>query len=159
MTTQRRRRVWVDSFIDQAGSAASGFDEVVLLDAGNDAENKGRTLIRNIIDLYITPTTSVANSTDVLEINLGIGMVSESTLAGSVRAGLEGDNPVSGWLWRTRTGISEDVGKPTHIQVDIRAQRKLLYGEPRLFIGYVAHSGPDFAVTTLGIIRSLYLLP
>jgi len=161
MTTPRRRRDWHDSFIDEAGTAG-GNDETVLLDAAPDGANKGRTLVRMIIDLHIQASAPVATGTDLMQVNLGIGMVSEDVLEGSISVGTEGDTPISGWLWRRRVIVAENLSANLallSVEGDIRSQRKLMYGEPRLFIQYTAQTGTAFAVSTTGLIRALYLLP
>jgi len=159
MTTARRRRMWTDRFIDEVGVPGE-FDEELLINPGDEAE-KGMTLVRMIIDLTLRPVPPVSGSLNTVEVSMGIGLVSSEVNAGSIRVDLEGETPMSGWLWRTRFTIGETLNETgdRRINVDIRSQRKLMYGEPRLFIGYVLQQGAGFFVETVGLIRSLYLMP
>ncbi len=157
MTTPRRRREWEDNFIDEAGTTAET-DEALLIDVTES--NKGKTLVRMIIDLAVLPTSIIFNSTDVMELNLGIGLVSSEVVTGSINVGISGELPQSGWLWRRRLLVME-AGNAGLIKIDadIRSQRKLLYGEPRLFLSYALEAGTSFNVSVTGLIRCLYLMP
>jgi len=158
MTTPRRRREWFDTFVTETTGPAQS-DEKILVDVGE--ENKGKTLVRLIIDLSIQANVAVPSSTERIQMGLGIGVVSADLPAGSVNVLVESDIPMSGWLWRTRFTITEltNFSGIMRIHADLRAQRKLMYGEPRLFIGGSLDQGDGFNAQTLGIIRALYLLP
>ena len=162
MTTPRRRRVWHDTFISEAGTAGS-FDEATLLEA-SAGDNKGRTLVRMIIDLHLQASAPTSSGTALMQIDVGIGMVSADVVAGSVLVGNATDFPISGWLWRRKVLVAENItsGGPLAVlplYADIRSQRKLQYGEPRVFLAYTAQTGAAFAISTTGLIRQLYLLP
>ncbi len=160
MTTPRRRRLWDDQFITEAGGPADE-DEHVLIDT-QDEENKGKTLVRMIIDLSVAAVPFVAGSNETMAVGMGIGLVSAETPVGTINPLVLSSVPQSGWLWRTRFTIGErgtSDGQFREIHADIRSQRKLMYGEPRLFIAYSLDQGDGFIVGTTGIIRSLFLLP
>jgi len=157
MTTSRRRRMWTDRFIDES-ALPGNFDEELLINPADEAE-KGMTLVRMIIDLWLRPAAVVAGSAETVEVDLGIGLVSSEVVAGSIRVDLEGEVPMSGWLWRRRVIVAERPETILHLEADIRAQRKLMYGEPRLFIGYVTDAGDGFSTNVTGLVRSLYLMP
>jgi len=156
MTTPRRSREWQDTFIDESGAVADT-DEALLVDTTET--NKGKTLVRMIIDLTALPDAIVFANTSVMEVDLGIGMVSTEVVLGSINVGLVGEVPQSGWLWRRRVFVGRDGSYLLRIEADIRAQRKLLYGEPRLFVAYSLQAGTAFTVDVTGLIRCLYLLP
>ncbi len=158
MTTPRRHREWEDTIINQTGDTAD-VDEVLLVDAVES--NKGKTLVRMIIDLIAIPNPYLGASVNVMTLSAGVGLVSPEVVLGSINVGIEEEVPQSGWLWRRRlTGIQEVTGSvPSEIHMDIKAQRKLLYGEPRLFLAYTLTQGTSFNVRCSGLIRCLYLLP
>ncbi len=159
MTTPRRRRLWSDVFIDES-TESGGFDEDLLINPADDAD-KGMTLVRMIIDLTLTPGVFVSGSVDAMIVSLGVGLTSDEVVAGSILVSLEGEVPMSGWLWRWREILLESPSTPGVLRIydDIRSQRKLMYGEPRLFLGTLTSHGTPFTVLTQGLVRSLYLLP
>ncbi len=160
MTTQRRRRQWIDNFVDEAGTTGQT-DELNLSGDGDPVKaEKGSTLVRMIVDLVCIPSVFVGNSVDTMEINLGVGIVSDDLALGSLNVGIQDEIPISGWMWRRRSQIFEGPSAPMwRVEMDIRSQRKLMYGEPRLFISYATGQGTPFSVDVSGIVRCLYLLP
>ena len=131
MTTPRRRRQWSDRFIDEVGIPPE-YDEELLINPADEAD-KGMTLVRMIIDLTCNPVPFVNGSLNTIEVAMGVGICSAEVTAGSILVALEGETPMSGWLWRRRFTIQEvnGYGGNVRIQADIRSQRKLMYGEPR----------------------------
>ncbi len=159
MSTPRRRRQWTDRLIDES-TANAAFDEEFLINPGDtDDIGKGSTLVRMIGDMTVHPITIVNNSVDSMVFAMGIGLVSAEVVAGSINVALEGEIPMSGWLWRRRITVFQANMDSLRVEFDIRAQRKLMYGEPRLFLANNVGTGPTFEVVTTGLIRSLYLLP
>ncbi len=158
MTTPRRRRMWSDRFIDEI-TLTGAIDEELLFNPGDLDIGKGSTLVRMIGDLSLAPNADVSGSTNSMILSLGIGLVSPEVVEGSIQVGLEGELPMSGWLWRRRLVIQESNPVQKIIEFDIRAQRRLMYGEPRLFISNDVNVGTTFSVRTNGLIRVLYLLP
>ncbi len=158
MSTPRRRRQWTDRFIDEVTMSGTGDEELLINPADADNIEKGSTLVRMIIDLTVHPEAIVNDSINSVIYDAGIGLVSPEMPALSVLVALEGENPMSGWLFRRRITIFANNVIPMRIEADIRAQRKLMYGEPRLFLGVNVGTGATFNVTTTGLIRSLYLM-
>jgi len=158
MTTARRRRTWTDQFIDE-NTTSGALDEDQLISEAQLVEiSKGATLVRMIGNLTVIPTATVNDSTDVMIYSMGIGLVSTDVISGSIDVSSEADTPMSGWLWRVRELVFEANTDVLRINFDIRAQRKLMYGEPRIFMANDLFAGTSFTVSVSGIIRSLYLL-
>jgi len=159
MTTPRRRRTWTDQFIDEVTAAASIDEDLLISEADLLDIGKGSTLVRMIGNLTVHPSTISNDSLDSMVYSMGIGLVSPDVVAGSIDVSSESDTPMSGWLWRVRETVFEANVDALRINFDIRAQRKLMYGEPRIFMANNVGTGPTFSVTVTGIVRSLYLLP
>ena len=161
MTTARRRRQWVDILVNEVTSDAEVDEAILLSQSVVPGDSKGLTLVRLIIRLDVVADAIVEASTDIMSVSLGIGLVSGTlgVAASNMDVGSQNDVPASGWLWRTRLLLGEQWQSMYRIEADIRAQRKLLYGEPRLFLSASLNSGTAFAVETAGIVRALYLLP
>ena len=159
MTSQRRKREWQDFFIDEV-TADGEIDQEQLTNQGL-LEVKGYTLVRMIIRLDVIADAIVEASTDSMVMSLGIGTVfgDLAETSASLNVGAEKDVPVSGWLWRTRLIMGEQWQSMVRINEDIRAQRKIMYGQPRILISSSLNSGVAFTVETVGLVRCLYLLP
>jgi len=158
MTTARRRRLWSDRLIDE-DTVVAGVDEELLINPGDiDEIGKGSTLVRMIISLSIQPLAIVPVSVSTVIMSYGVGLTSPEVTEGTINVGLEGEVPSSGWLWRDRVVVRESAPIPLRLNFDIRSQRKLMYGEPRLFLANDADVGVSFIVRTKGIIRCLYLM-
>ena len=155
----RRRRQWQDHLIDESTASATQ-DSSVLLDGDTD-DTKGMTLVRTIIRLDVMAATLAGDSTDQMAVSLGIGMMSSEAIGSQEFPDPDtaGDIPLSGWLWRSR-GIVLELPQQTlwRIDLDIRSQRKVMYGSPVLVIDNNLKAGTAFTVATVGIIRTLYLL-
>jgi len=160
MTTPRRRREWQDFFIDEVTTVGL-IDQEQLVRQTAAQDVKGMTLVRMIIGLDVIADGIVNNDTDIMAISLGIGFLAFeiSELNIEVNVGVQDDVPSSGWLWRKRMLLGETWDSKIRIDEDIRSQRKLMYGQPRLFISAALNSGIGFGVETTGLIRCLYLLP
>ena len=154
-----RRREWQDFKISEVGGDATQ-DSVQLEGSG---EPKGKTLVRMIIGLDVMPDGVVFGATNSMNVSMGIGMMSEEAIA-SLQfpdPNVAGDNPVTGWLWRWRGTVingADATGSMRRIDVDLRSQRKLMYGRPILVIDYNLNGGIDFSVEVQGMLRCLYLL-
>jgi len=123
MTSARRRRQWSDRFIDFNG-VFTEVDEQLLINPGDTEIGKGSTLVRMIIDLSASSFPPLnSTSVETMEVNLGVGMVSSEVVEGSINVGLEGEIPLSGWLWRRRFMINgNNIGPVPQLPlVDIRA--------------------------------------
>ncbi len=154
----RRRREWEDFFISEQTPSESGDTTILSKDGAPDS--KGKTLVRIIIGLDVKATLPTGAGGDHMVLSMGIGLASEGILS-QISVGTEGDVPISGWMWRSRLLIPENQNAVPVIRLtaDLRAQRKLMYGEPRLFIAYVLGQGDGFTVEVVGLLRALYLLP
>ena len=160
MATQRRRRQWQDNLINE-DTPSVGQDNAVLL-AGDIDDTKGMTLVRTILRLDVLATSPAIDNVDVQTVTMGIGMISAEALAISVFPDPNNatDIPLSGWLWRWCGCIIENSngGGIVRIDVDLRTQRKVMYGSPVLIINNDPQTGTAFNVRTIGLIRCLYLL-
>ncbi len=158
MTT--RRVEWQDFVVNAA--IATGAQGVEALIVAPELQKKGYTLTRLIVTLYLRPTVYVVDSTDVQIASMGVGIISdEAVTAGAFPdPNAEADNPVTGWIWRDCGIIQENAGvQSTKVHVDIRSQRKLMYGNPYLIINNDAVSGTSFTADIQGLVRVLYKLP
>jgi len=159
MTTARRRREWVTTRIAEVGGDAAQDSERLLPVA--DIE-KGMTLVRMVIGFDIVPDGPSVSSLNSMNVSCGVGIVSEEAIASGALPdpNTSADNPLTGWLWLWRGIVFEDIraGHP-RIDMDIRSQRKLMYGSPLFIVDYNLNSGVDFSTELIGYIRCLYLLP
>jgi len=160
MTTPRRKREWQDFFIDEVTVVGTQDQETLVQEGALDV--KGLTLVRMILRLDIMADAVVASgSADVMELDAGIGIVFGTLPEAStnLNVGSQDAVPASGWLWRIRVNIGEQWSSFYRVDADIRSQRKLMYGSPRIFFAAFLRSGLSFPVETTGLIRCLYLLP
>jgi len=157
----RRRREWQDIYISE--TTASGTEDNQTLVTGTGVSTKGLTLVRMIIDLMVGPAVPVSGSTDRMLWSAAIGIFSDEAISTVTfpSPSAQEDVPVTGWLWKTQKMIPEGAGEQTEliqINVDLRSQRKLMYGRPVLLIGSNPELGVVFDTKVLGLIRCLYLL-
>ena len=159
MTTPRRRRQWIDNLMDV--DLASGQQTSVSLVDVPVPDTKGMTLVRVILGFNVRPSTPVLNSTDTQVFSAGIGLSSADAASASAFADPdnESDQPLGGWMWRWQGLIHENPVVPTRIELDLRSQRKLMYGDVRIIMDNNADQGAAFTIIVVGLIRSLYLLP
>jgi len=158
MPTRRRR--WIDTHIDE--NTATGQPDSEVLITSDEPSVKGLTLVRIIVALEVTPATYVLDSLDAQLAVMGIGIMSEETIGNGdfPEPSVADDQPVTGWMWKTCGLVQENAGIPSlHVSVDLRSQRKLMYGRPVWIVNNIAAQGAAFTINTVGIIRSLYLLP
>ncbi len=158
----RRRREWQDVSIQESTSAGSQSNQTLTLGAGID--QKGLTMTRLILGLSVGADVLVANSVDQTAISLGIGIFSDDVISGGSfpDPADSSDIPAMGWLWRYRALITEGGGVNSQvyrIDVDLRSQRKLMYGRPVLVIANNTIAGAAFGTKVTGWVRGLYLLP
>ncbi len=151
----RRRREWEDFFISEQTPSESGDTTILSKDGAPDS--KGKTLVRIIIGLDVKATLPTGAGGDHMVLSMGIGLASEGILS-QISVGTEGDVPISGWMWRWRGVVSEIGITPVRVDLDIRSQRKLMYGQPVLWIFNGQYQGTVFDVDTFGLVRCLYLL-
>ncbi len=159
MTTARRRRVWQDFRVAET-TPDGAVDALDLVKESTAGEVKGMTLVRMVISLTVMGDALSSTSTILMNIALGVGLVSFEAGISLIDPANQDETPSSGWMWRYLGTISDNLNQPLlRLDYDIRAQRKLMYAEPRLFIANNVNSGAGFVIETFGIIRCLYLLP
>ena len=155
----RRRRQWQDFLIDRSVVNAAQGAEVLL--SGDVDDTKGMTLVRMIIRLDVTANVLAGDSTDQQIVDMGIGMISAEGILATAYPDPDtaGDIPLTGWLWRTRGVVLELPQQAIwRIDLDMRAQRKVMYGSPVLIIDNNPGAGLTFTIQIIGLIRMLYLL-
>jgi len=157
-----RRRVWDDAIVNE-DTATGTQDSTDLMPNFQESETKGFTLVRLIIGLDLTPNPpGVSTSADQMLMHLGIGVFSREMIdvVDFPEPQLSNNIPMTGWLWRATYVVAENVQvKNVRIDLDLRSQRRLMYGVPFMVMNAVLHNGVAFNVATTGMVRSLYLLP
>ena len=160
MTTRnRRRRQWQDRTIDETTSEGTQDSSVLL--TGDIDDTKGMTLIRMIIGLNVQAAVLNTTGSAAQLMSYGIGMFAQETIGnlGFPEPSVDADIPQTGWLWRTKIIVRQRVDAPAvRMDLDLRSQRKVMYGAPALVIDNDADQGAAFDVRTIGMIRCLYLL-
>ncbi len=154
-----RRRQWQDQIINAAvADGAQGFQ--VLLDGDID-DTKGMTLVRMVIGLNVIPVTFAGDSVDAQRVSLGIGTMSQEAISALTFPDpeIEGDHPLTGWMWRAQYIVLETPFNPgARVDLDLRSQRKVMYGAPTLVILNDPQQGTAFTIRVSGLIRCMYLL-
>ena len=153
-----RRKEWVDTFVDQAFTSSTQQELSLISD---QEDNKGKTLTRLIVDLVFTPTLPAIDQVDQNEVWAGVGLASPEVNVGTIAVATLADVPLSGWLMRHASIIRENPNSdgPYRLHADLGGKRKLMYGEPRLFLNVVGFTGTFFNTSVFGIVRTLYQLP
>ena len=157
-----RRTRWLDTLIGQGVSSGSQA-AIELQQSAADIDVREWTVTRLIGTISLSSAT-VAGAWGTQRCDMGIGVISrEAVNAGSFPdPNDENDLPSSGWMWRTRAvPMQNGTGTAivTHVNFDIRAQRKLGFAIAHLIINNGAASGTGFTVTVDALIRMLVLLP
>ena len=157
----RRRSIWSDTIVNET-TADDTQDSADLLVEYQEDESKGMTLVRLIISLNLYPNAFVGNSLNAALMSMGIGIFSREMvdLGDFPEPGVANNIPQTGWMWRDQYVVSENP-QPSlvRISLDIRSQRKLMYGLPFLVIDNEDATGMGFTMRVRGVIRALYLLP
>ena len=122
------------------------------------------TLTRTLINLQIM--SSGGGSFGVQLFDFAIGVADQEAFAASVLPDpvSSSDEPMLGWVYRTRTLITREAATTAanqvmHIQADIRSRRKIDDGELYFSMSNTAFQGGSFTVLFGGIIRCLFLSP
>ena len=122
------------------------------------------TLIRTIIGVDIAPTVRDSGEGDQL-VSLGIGVFSEQadTIAELPDPTVAEDFPLRGWVWRARyrvyaVAVDDQNVSRCRVDLDMRSQRKMENGRPRLIVANGANQGTPTAINVMGLIRMLYLV-
>ena len=160
----RRSTAWDDSLYNFSLGSSSQTDQE-LMQAVNDPEKRGCTLIRTIVNLWLAPQDPGIASGFMLA-DMGIALISPDARVADAYPDPEaaGDYPVTGWVWRDRIVImnellSTGVVVPSRVQLDLRSSRKLDRADPVFIITNSVGLGGGFVTQVMGIIRMLYKLP
>ena len=161
---QRRLTAWDDENV--GFDIASGTEgNLELAQNVADPEKRGCTAIRILVNVWLHASTPGAVSGSQI-LSIGIALTSDDAFAGSVLPDAEvaADFPVSGWLYRERFMVTDEllssgVIQPIHVNRDLHASRKL--DRATLFIQFAngAIEGSTFNVRAVGLVRVLYKLP
>ncbi len=157
-----RRTRWVDNVISI--STASTGQQISNLRGGLSVTDlQGSTITRLIVGLDISSNT-VAGAWGKARFSVGIGLASEQALLGGSVPDpqTEVDFPPGGWLWRGIYVASQNgAGAPisSRIDLDLRAQRKLLGGQPFIHWTNTVITGTQFTIGVQGLVRMLVRLP
>ena len=160
----RRRRLW--ETLGHAATIANGAQTFVdLLQNIPDTEQMGLTVTRLLFDMWFTP--DVGTGADGAQmVDVGIGLVSEEAFNAGILPdpNQNADQPVTGWLFKARTVVqvmvSPDAVLGGHMQVDLRAQRKMgQRAKLVLIMNNTAVVSTSFNVRNTGMTRVLCLLP
>ena len=155
-----RRRGWQDFIISE--STADGTQDTQLLLGAEVDDPKGLTVVRMVIGLSIVPAPpDVQSPLAVMRVSMGIGIISQEAalVAAYPDPNIDEDVPVTGWMWRWNGLVPEVATVPVRIDLDIRSQRKLMYGSPYFIMNSNLDQETAFTVNTYGLIRVLYLYP
>jgi len=158
-----RNPFWEDTFINE--DTPSGADDLQTLVGGlSEDERRGMTVVRTLIDLWLTPTIS-SGVVGSMTMNLGIGVCNaQAFAAGSASLpspSINSERPPRGWIWRAGIAIMDDATTvPTHSRVtaDVRSKRKVDAGVLYIHMDAILRTGTPFNVKTTGLIRTLYLM-
>jgi len=161
-----RRRQWEDFAFDLDISSGAQSAPVALTRAPA-GEVKGLTLVRTIISLAVIPLDMGSISgAPVQQVYCGLGVTGEEAVNAGGSSVADPADPVefppSGWLYRDVRLVVDDStpGYPwQRFEIDLRAQRKLMYGVPFLKFTNLPQQGTAFTISVVGCVRCLYLLP
>jgi len=150
----RRAREWFDTTLNFS-VAAGGQGFLALSPFLLDDERKGATIVRTLIDFWISTVTANV----FLDAYAGITFVTDDALSAGVLPDPSDDTDQPGWMWKKKIVVvstSENVPEARNTLVDLRSMRKFP-GEsvnPTFIIDSV--SG---AFDVDGLIRMLVLKP
>ena len=162
MTTRRRPTDWQTTLVSFDIAAAST-SQPDLLKALTVADLRTATVTRIIVDIWCQGIDTGSDA--MLALDMGIGLVNRDnfTQGDLPDPSSETDEPITGWLYRTRVMVLTDASEstrgslPARVQGDFRGQRKV--GNGILFMKFdnTAVLGTG-TVRLLGIVRVLVLL-
>ena len=158
--------IWADSIFNL--SIAAGTLSLLNLGFPTLSELQRRierfTLIRTIIGVDVQAAVRDSGEGDQL-VDLGIGVFSDQadTVAELPSPGVPEDFPLRGWVWRARyriyaSAVDDQNVVPRRVDLDMRSQRKLENGRPRLIVANTNNQGQATAIAVTGMIRMLYLV-
>ncbi len=157
-----RKTDWIDSRIGlTVASASTDFVEV---DGGStQVVQRGTTVIRTIVDLYLQSST-VAGAWGTQVLDCGIGMSTREAFTAGILPdpGAVGDDPIRGWIYRGSSLVSQNgVGGVVvfRLTADIRGARMIDNGKVWLKCDSSPIAGTAFTTFVRGLIRVLVKLP
>ena len=159
-----RKTRWLDNFTNLT-IASGGTSVQNLRGPESNIDLQGMTLTRTIMRLTMQSTT-VAGAWGSMRMGIGVGVASEQALlagAGSIpNPDDEVAYPPGGWILRDRRSVTQNgVGGQIAFDFfwDLRAQRRLVGGQPFIVIHNDADLGTAFNVKVALIVRLLMRLP
>ena len=166
VTALRRARRWTDVLLNLSTGSGTG-DTQDLGTEFTSNELAGMTVVRTIMCYMMRPNNPGGVSGNQI-MDIGIGLFEAEAFAADVLPDVQtsGDYPRGGWLYRCRhnvQGTTDANGTMSYAEVnkDIRAQRRV--GGPDAILGLVIFNsvgeGTAFTVQTVGLVRTLWLMP
>ncbi len=159
-----RRSLWVDTLIEF--NVSSGGQSSVGFNGPQDTaiESEGFTVVRTVMDMWLMATAPASGNDGYQKCDMGFGLATSEAIGAGILPDPNTltDAPIHDWMWRGKAVVGQDnvdVLPPTHIFMDIRAQRKMAAGTLFFIAQNVALIGTAFTVTFQGLIRCLYLRP
>jgi len=161
-----RQTRWVDTYTNFQLAMAGGVQVSQTLMANQTLiQTRGWTLTR-IIGHFQAVSHDEAGGPGIYSFDCGILVASQEAVTAAVFADpeTESDFPSSGWIWRDRIVVSQNVVNipggeaipPTRF--DIRAQRKLGNGTVQLVIDPNALRGAAGSMDLVVMVRCLFLM-
>ena len=158
----KRQSDWIDTLV--SSTVSDGGQVINSLATGVAPVNqRGATIVRTIYELSLYSTT-VAGAWGLQSLDIAWGVTSQEAFAAGVvpDPNTSGDEPLHGWMFRTRCLVAQNGAGTQIIYVckgDSRSQRKIETGEPFWVGNSTNRGGTGFAMSVVGIIRQLWLLP
>jgi len=156
-----RRAIWIDNRIS-LGVTSGGQQNQSLLQGTPPIDMRGTTVVRSVLDLYLSSTTT-AGAWGVSLLDIAIGLTSQEAFNAGVLPDPNADErPVRGWMFRTQCAVAQNgVGAQILYEChrDLRTGRKVDDGEVFMVVDNTALRGATFSVDVTGMVRLLVLLP
>ena len=119
----RRAVQWFDFHVNQ--TVSSGSQNVLTVDSNlGEAEKKGCTLIRTLLDLWVMPTTTGTGGTA----GMGLAILHEEGIAASAVPDTDVSDDRGAWLWKVFfpffTSDLNDQAQAVRFKEDLRGMRK-----------------------------------
>ena len=157
--------VWIDSL--RSNDIASGAQSVWTLMTGPAAVQTrfdNMTLMRTIIRLDVAAVVHDQGEGSNIH-QIGIAIASQEAFAAQTLPdpNIATDYPTAGWIYRSSGRVFGFQAGVADVQVlkhdaDIRSRRKLSNGEMYVIQDNIALEGTGVAITTVGLIRCLWLV-
>ncbi len=160
-----RRTLWLDD--TTSVTVADGATSILNPTATYVDDKKGLTITRIIVSFQCRAASEVGGALGFQRVSMGLGMASDDAIEQGSAAlpdpAVEAEFPVSGWLFRGTKliilGVDPSVANWVTWELDLRAQRKLLYGDLFLRHGSTNVAGGAFSYRANVLTRVLVKLP